>query len=725
MKYFWLTLLFLLSIPLSAQQVDTSGIADLEISILTCGPGQEIYSLFGHTALRVRQPSQDIDRVYNWGMFDFAAPGYTLNFLRGKLDYWLGATTMEGFIREYHYYKRSVDEQVLNLNAHQKIELLAALNTNYKPENRGYKYDFFYDDCTTRIRDLLQDHLPTFSYSDIGQKEISFRGLLHTHLGDHPWTQFGMDILIGATTDLPAGIEEQMFLPLYYYNYIEDAHYPEEPLLDRQDKILDFPNVTPKSLLITPAVLFWIIFFIEIIGFFLFYISGDEGFLKWFDRIWFGLLSLVGIIFAVMWTCTDHEVCKQNYNLLWTVPWAICGFTEHKKIKTIIFLLTIFSSLIVLVGWNLLPQQIHLAIIPLALVSILKSLRLLGAVKWIDGFKTSIAVVGLMVLCLSAKGQERIAGITVVAPPLEFQSDPMKKIADVNANWIALVPYGITRKGASNIQWGFQNQWWGESPDGISVSTTLAENNGLKVMIKPQVWVPHGWVGEMDFDTEQEWKTWEASYREYLMFFVDLAIDQNIEMICIGTEFRIAAVKREAYWRQLIKDIRAKYKGILTYSANWDSYQKVPFWDVLDYIGISGYFPLSEMKTPPVILLNYKWKKQVKKLRKYSLKTGKMILFTEYGYLSVDGAAGKTWELESNVKSRTINEQAQANGYEALFKAFSKEDFWAGGFLWKWFPEGKGHEGYPERDYTPQGKKAEKILAKWHERITNANASNR
>jgi len=203
------------------------------------------------------------------------------------------------------------------------------------------------------------------------------------------------------------------------------------------------------------------------------------------------------------------------------------------------------------------------------------------------------------------------------------------------------------------------------------------------------------------------------------MSFVDVAIEQDIEMICVGTEYRIAVQKREAFWRQLIKDIRARYKGLLTYSANWDSYGKVPFWDALDYVGISGYFPLSDMNTPPVMLLTYRWKKPIKKLRKFSNKVGKQILFTEYGYLSVDGAAGKTWELEHNVKSRVINEQAQANGYEAFFKALASEDFWAGGFLWKWFPEGKGHEGYPERDYTPQGKKAEKIITDWHARIIN------
>ena len=253
-----------------------------------------------------------------------------------------------------------------------------------------------------------------------------------------------------------------------------------------------------------------------------------------------------------------------------------------------------------------------------------------------------------------------------------------------------------------------------ESEAGIETSINLARKHDLKVMIKPQVWVPSGWVGEMDFENEEDWKIWEASYRDYIMSYVDIAVRKNLEMICIGTEYRIAAVKREAYWRTLIADIRSKYDGLLTYSANWDSYDKVPFWDALDFVGISAYFPLSDMDTPMVMLLDYKWNKYVKKLEKYSKQQGKKILFTEYGYLSVDGAGGKTWELEKGVKSRDINNQAQANCYEALLQEFADEEFWAGGFLWKWFPEGQGHEGYPERDYTPQDKPAEEILAKWH-----------
>ena len=201
------------------------------------------------------------------------------------------------------------------------------------------------------------------------------------------------------------------------------------------------------------------------------------------------------------------------------------------------------------------------------------------------------------------------------------------------------------------------------------------------------------------------------------MTYVDISIDKGVEMICIGTEFRISTKKRTKFWNELISEIRKKYDGKLVYSANWDDYENISFWKDLDYIGLSAYFPLSDFDTPNKLFLSLKWKSVVKRLKRYSAKMKKPILFTEYGYLSVDGAAGKTWELEKDINNLTVNERAQANAYEALFDSFWKEDFWAGGFLWKWFPNGYGHEGYPEKDYTPQNKEAALIIEKWYSKI--------
>ncbi len=334
-------------------------------------------------------------------------------------------------------------------------------------------------------------------------------------------------------------------------------------------------------------------------------------------------------------------------------------------------------------------------------------------------FKTLLIPILLLIQCGTAEDsfvfskKENIKGITVVAPPDPFKGDPMVDVKKISANWIALVPFGFHRMDETTVKYGLDWQWWGEQKQGVEKCIQLAHKNNLQVMLKPQVYIPGGWIGEYDLETEAQWKEWEKSYESYIMSFVDIAIENKVSLICIGTEARVAVQKRESYWRKLIKKIRAKYNGKLVYSSNWDSYEKVPFWDALDYIGISSYFPLDESPTPKKEDLVKAWNPIVKKLKHFSTRKQKQMIFTEYGYLSIDGCAGKTWELEKRVKSTPINEKAQAIALDALYTSFWDQDFWAGGFLWKWFPEDMGHEGYVERDYTPQDKKSEEVIENW------------
>lgn len=307
-----------------------------------------------------------------------------------------------------------------------------------------------------------------------------------------------------------------------------------------------------------------------------------------------------------------------------------------------------------------------------------------------------------------------IDGVTMVAPPQEFPSDPMLDVAKVGADWISCVPYGYFRMGDPGIRFNIGRQWWGERKEGIEKTIEYAHKNDISVMLKPQIWSHTGWIGDQSFETESDWKEWEKAYTEYIMFYTDIAAEKEVEMLCIGTELKKHVQSRPQYYKQLISEIREKYCGKLIYSANWDSFQEVQFWEDLDYIGLSAYFPLSESKVPKVKELVRKWQPTCDVLRKTSEKYGKKIVFTEYGYLSIDGAAGKTWLLEKKVRSSSVNQEAQANSYEALYRVFSEEDYWAGGFLWKWFPFGKGGEGYNEKDYTPQGKMAEEVLTSWY-----------
>lgn len=309
---------------------------------------------------------------------------------------------------------------------------------------------------------------------------------------------------------------------------------------------------------------------------------------------------------------------------------------------------------------------------------------------------------------------DRIDGVTLVAPPRAFPSDPMKEINSTGAEWISTVPYGFFRLGKPSIRYNMNRQWWGEKAEGIVSTIAYAKSHDISVMLKPQIWSPDGWIGDQKFDTEEEWEEWEDSYRKFILFYTQLAAENEVEMLCIGTELKAHIAARPDYFPELISEIREIYCGKLIYSANWDSFEDVSFWSDLDYIGLSAYFPLDESPLPKTKELRKAWKPICSRLSKLSQQHDRKIVFTEFGYLSVDGAGGETWKLEKNVRSLQINEKAQSNCYQALFEVFHKEPYWAGGFLWKWFPFGQGGEGYNERDYTPQNKLAQSVLTEWY-----------
>jgi hypothetical protein len=307
---------------------------------------------------------------------------------------------------------------------------------------------------------------------------------------------------------------------------------------------------------------------------------------------------------------------------------------------------------------------------------------------------------------------ESIRGLNLVAPPRPFQADPMHDVRLVNANYVAVIPYALCQPGNSQVRHN-ASPWWGERLPGIIKTIDMAKARGLKVMLKPQVYVPQSWPGAIDFEGPADWRLWEMSYREYVLTYARIADSLEVSMFCIGTELRLSATKRPFFWKNLIREVRSFYSGELVYAANWDDYRKILFWSDLDYIGVDAYFPLDSSKTPEVGDLMLSWKPIVEQLESFSDQLEKRVVFTEYGYLSVDHCAGKTWELEQVIFQLDINEIAQANALEALYRTFYDCKFWAGGFLWKWFPNMEGHEGYPGRDYTPQGKLAQEVVKNW------------
>jgi len=214
--------------------------------LLTCGPGTETYSIYGHSALRIVIPEKHSDTVYNWGIFDFSAPNFAWKFAKGRLDYMLDTEIFNGFLKGYYFEKRYVYSQKININAKETSKLLELINENLKPENIKYRYDFFYDDCTTRIRDLLE--------RSIGNKLIypppesgklpTFRDLVGKYQNPYPWLKFGVDLIMGSTADKRASFRDRMFLPIDMKDELSKSVIQRSekriPLLQNPEVLLDF-----------------------------------------------------------------------------------------------------------------------------------------------------------------------------------------------------------------------------------------------------------------------------------------------------------------------------------------------------------------------------------------------------------------------------------------------------------------------------------------------------
>ncbi|GAB4338326.1 MAG: hypothetical protein OHK0038_17010 [Flammeovirgaceae bacterium] len=265
--------------------------------------------------------------------------------------------------------------------------------------------------------------------------------------------------------------------------------------------------------------------------------------------------------------------------------------------------------------------------------------------------------------------------------------------------------------GEPKVIFNSQKQWWGEKSEGTIECIKMAKSSKLKIMLKPHVWLRGGYfVGHFELDTEEKWKQWEQEYEQYILHYTKIADSLNVEMFCIGTELDKTAILRPIFWKQLILKIKKQYKGKLTYASNWDSYPEIPFWQELDYIGVDAYFPLSESKTPSVEEIKKGWENHLELLEKFSNDINRPILFTEYGYRSIDFAAKFPWESH---KSNEINLEAQKNAYQGLFEACWHQKWFAGGFLWKWYDRNYQLDLHYS-DYTPQNKPAMKVIIEWY-----------
>ncbi|MFW5762594.1 MAG: DUF4105 domain-containing protein [Cyclobacteriaceae bacterium] len=351
-----------------------------EITVLTCEPGNELYSLFGHSAIRVKDSIAGIDWVYNYGIFDFSTPNFYWKFTRGKLPYQLGKYDFKYFLPEYQVEERSVYEQVLLLTSEEKQALFEFLEWNYLPENRFYLYDFLYNNCSTKIIDvileIINNRKVTRGYEST-RVDMSFRQNLEPYLvNNKPWALFGINLALGMPTDKEMTARENMFLPL---NLMKQLTLSEGRKLVKPIDVLYQGNNIDKTYpnILRPYWLSWLFFTIVLLITIYEWIRSKNFVL--FDKVYFGLLGALGFFILFLWFGTDHLSTKNNLNILWAFPLHLLVMLFYRSIPVNMlkyyFLITGIFSLLLLFTKNLLPQELPPEMVPLVLVVVIRTIR--------------------------------------------------------------------------------------------------------------------------------------------------------------------------------------------------------------------------------------------------------------------------------------------------------------------------------------------------------------
>lgn len=321
----------------------------------------------------------------------------------------------------------------------------------------------------------------------------------------------------------------------------------------------------------------------------------------------------------------------------------------------------------------------------------------------------------IVTIFASCSGQQsKINGISFVGSPREIYAESIDPVVNVNANWAAVMPFGFLKSlETPAVVFNMERQWWGERRDGAKKTIALLNEKGIKVMLKPQIWVWQGeFTGHIKMTSEEDWKIFEDSYEEFILLYAELAQEMKVPMLCIGTELHTFVQSRPQYWTRLIKRVRAVYDGKLTYAENWDQFNKVSFWRELDYIGIDAYFPVAESKSPSIEEFRVGWQRHKESIKTVYNRIGKPILFTEYGYRSIQYTGKEPWD--SGRSNGNVDLTAQNNALTALYHEFWKESWFAGGFLWKWFHNHHEVGGNNNNRFTIQNKPSERLIKEFY-----------
>lgn len=375
-----------LIIILSLSSLHTSAQIELseraEIAVVTVGPYQgEVWSAFGHSGIRIYDPALRMDWFYDYGVFDFEQDNFFFNFAKGLLKYRIGVREYQKFLKVQKYYNRSIKEQFLNLTKEEKQELFDFLQNNAKPENAEYLYNYVYDNCATKIKDVLEEVHPNKIAFDLSYKEEekTIRDLMDDYLDLQPWGEFGINLGLGTQIDKEATAEEYMFLPEYVFLSFEGAMIDRDsvvvPLVSRTNNVFTPRDEAAVTGFLTPLNVFIILFFVVGLITNRNFKTGKRA--KWIDTLLFSIVGFAGCWVAFLWFGTEH-LSKWNLNILWAVPFhlPIAFFINKEQFRGFMkyyFKIVAIGYCLLLVMWPLLLQPLGMALVPLVLAMILRA----------------------------------------------------------------------------------------------------------------------------------------------------------------------------------------------------------------------------------------------------------------------------------------------------------------------------------------------------------------
>jgi hypothetical protein len=353
--------------------------SDTTVYLITCSPGTETYSIWGHSALRIVINHTQSDLVYNWGVFDFSTPHFAWKFANGRLNYMLGVYPYNLFLKDYLLENRSVYSQVINLEHVEKIRLLYLLEENLRPENVYYRYDFFYDDCSTRIRDLIEKILGSklIYPPDEKRNAPTFRAELARYQLNFPWLKMGIDLLMGLQGERKTTFRDRMFLPDGLKDDLSQAVINRNrrmiPLLSQTVTVLDFPPPELKNpFYTTPIFIFTLLFILIII---LSVQFRNSTIMNYIDIAIFLIFSVIALMMVFFNFFTDHQQMKMNMNIIWFNPFIIiclfCLIFNKPGVtwfRIVFYLAAVFVPLIIII-----PNVINSAFVPVIFILLLRS----------------------------------------------------------------------------------------------------------------------------------------------------------------------------------------------------------------------------------------------------------------------------------------------------------------------------------------------------------------